>query len=510
MSSHRSRRLLKSLPYVLFLLTVVFFASSRFSLFDFPLDDAWIHRVYSQSLAHGNGFEYNPGQREAGSSSPLWSIVTAPAHWFAFLGTDVVVVLVKLLGIVLSLASIRAVRALGGSVGSTTAGVAAASAFALDPRLAFSALSGMESSLLVALWLWASYALIAERPWPACLLMSLAPTARPETAVVLPFFLLAFVVSAIRNRWTWQRWIPLALLPLPMLLWGLFCRTANGHWFPTTLYMKVRVFRFGIEQFQNVWQSIDFRGPLPSVVALVSIFFTLVFFLLRRRTKGVPLSSLLVLGPTAYIFAVVYSRTFVLDGYYVARWVEPPALVLSAMACMGLALLWEKAQDLFPDISMTTPVSKLAVVFLLVFSLPHFIRSMAEQRYHLIHDSRATHRINVRAGEWVRDHTKPGAVVAVNDAGAIRFFGRRRTLDLIGLNNAEIAFSGDRNAAVAKADWVAIFPSWFAGARFLAWLEPVKVISIPPEEYTISERPAEQSTLVIYRRRTAASKADGQ
>lgn len=499
MPSRPERRLLNNLPYVLFVLIVILFATSRFSLFDFPLDDAWIHRVYSQSFAHGNGFEYNPGQREAGSSSPLWSIVTAPAHWFGFLGTDVVVVWVKLIGVALSLASIRAVREIGGSVGSKTTGLVAASLFALDPRLAFSALSGMESSLLVALWLWAAYALLAKRPWPACLLMSLAPAARPETLVVLPFFLLAFVAAALNNRWTWQRCMPLALLPVPMLLWGLFCRATNGHWFPTTLYMKARVFRFGAEQMRNALQSIDFRGPFPALVALLSILFALAFLLIRRRTKGAPLSALLVFGPAAYILGVVYTRMFILDGYYVARWVEPPALLLSAAACLGLTLSWEKARDLFPGIAATTSVSRAAVAILLVLSLPHFIDSLAEQRFHLIHDSRATHMINVRAGEWVRDHTETDAVVAVNDAGAIRFFGQRRTLDLIGLNNAEIAFSGNRNAAVAEADWVAIFPSWFAGARFLETLEPVKVISIPPEEYTISERPTEQSTLVIYR-----------
>jgi hypothetical protein len=150
-------------------------------------------------------------------------------------------------------------------------------------------------------------------------------------------------------------------------------------------------------------------------------------------------------------------------------------------------------------------VPKLAAIVLLAVSVPHFVRSAVEQRYHLIHDSRATRMINVRAGEWVRDNTEPDAVVAVNDAGAIRFFGQRKTLDLIGLNNAEIAFSGNRAAAVAKADWVAIFPSWFAGSPFMQSLEPVEVISIPPEEYTIAARATEQSTLVIYRRKAGTA-----
>jgi hypothetical protein len=51
-------------------MVIIFFAANPFSLLDFPLDDAWIHRVYSQSFAQGHGFEYNSGQPEAGSTSP--------------------------------------------------------------------------------------------------------------------------------------------------------------------------------------------------------------------------------------------------------------------------------------------------------------------------------------------------------------------------------------------------------------------------------------------------------
>src|SRR4051794_34832739 len=47
----------------------------------FPLDDAWIHLVYARSLAHGDGFAYNPGQLETGFTSPLWVMLLAPLFW---------------------------------------------------------------------------------------------------------------------------------------------------------------------------------------------------------------------------------------------------------------------------------------------------------------------------------------------------------------------------------------------------------------------------------------------
>ena len=56
-----------ALPLVLFLAASAYFlAASAHSRYDFPLDDAWIHRVYSRSFAQGDGFAYNPGEQEGG------------------------------------------------------------------------------------------------------------------------------------------------------------------------------------------------------------------------------------------------------------------------------------------------------------------------------------------------------------------------------------------------------------------------------------------------------------
>src|SRR4051794_21135502 len=38
-----------------------------------PLDDGWIHLQFARNLAHGAGLAYNPGERVAGSTAPLWT-----------------------------------------------------------------------------------------------------------------------------------------------------------------------------------------------------------------------------------------------------------------------------------------------------------------------------------------------------------------------------------------------------------------------------------------------------
>ncbi|MDH3217723.1 MAG: hypothetical protein OEN01_15855, partial [Candidatus Krumholzibacteria bacterium] len=220
------------IPSSIFLVGVGIFASNAFSLFDFPLDDAWIHRVYSRSFAFGQGFQYNEGVQEAGSTSPLWSIVTSPAHWLEPLGTRAVVVVVKIISVLLGLAAIAAILQLAVRITSSrAAGIVAASLVALEPRFLFGALSGMETPLLLLLWLCAFLAVASRKWWLAAIAIGLTPVTRPEAVVVVTLFTFA-MLWVIRREWS-LRQIALVIVPwIPVGLWAMFCRYATGHWMP--------------------------------------------------------------------------------------------------------------------------------------------------------------------------------------------------------------------------------------------------------------------------------------
>src|SRR5687767_11811652 len=60
-----------------------------------PLDDSWIHLQFARSLAGGEGLAYNPGERVAGSTAPLWTALLSlgfllqlpPLVWAKTVGT---------------------------------------------------------------------------------------------------------------------------------------------------------------------------------------------------------------------------------------------------------------------------------------------------------------------------------------------------------------------------------------------------------------------------------------
>src|SRR5262249_28318052 len=134
------------------------------------------------------------------------------------------------------------------------AGYIAAALLALDPRLLFSALSGMENVLVVTLWLCAVRALTARKSWLATAAFALMPLARPECLVILPIAAVGLLVLNRRNI------LPLLVLGAPFALWALFCHRINGHWLPNTYYLKSHGFHLSGAILANAWHIVSGQG----------------------------------------------------------------------------------------------------------------------------------------------------------------------------------------------------------------------------------------------------------
>lgn len=504
------------LPAAVYLLALWGFLGSSYARFGFPLDDAWIHRVYSRSVAFGQGFAYNDGQQESGSTSPLWAFVTAPAQWLEGAGERTVPAAVKLIGVLLGLGTIAAVIRIGARLGgSAPAGFFAAAIFALEPRFLFSSLAGMENILLVAVWVWGCDALLGRRYLAALVWFGLAPVTRPEAIVLLPLCIPALIELTRQRVWgraTIASWvIPVA----PVVLWFLFCKTTTGHFLPNTFYVKAQPFALGFDGIAIAWRSVFLNGLVPWTAWIAGLVAFLAVCLAVGRSRGVRRFLLLTIPPAAYLIAVVGSRTIVFDGYYWTRWLDPACIVLmvpfsagigafaarlfarhDAAAAEGAALGRSRRVDV---------IAGLAAIAVLVTSIPSYRQAYIDRRDHLSSDSRAIEVLNVQAGKWIAEHTPASSVVAVNDAGAIRYFGKRKTIDLEGLNTARIAFGEmSRQQGIAGADWLAIFPGWFQGTPAMtaiaAAFEPRTDFRIPFEEYTICKDPS-QTVIVVFERR---------
>jgi len=508
------------IPVSLFFLASAFFVLNSFSIFDFPLDDAWIHRVYSRSFAFGNGFQYNEGIQEAGQTSPLWAIISSPAHWIERLwGTKAMVAFVKLIGFALGIIIITTVRKMTEVIShSQMLGIVTASLFALEPRLLFSVFSGMENILLIALWVTATYQFIKKKWGISFLLFGLTPVTRPEALIVLPICILALFF--LGEKKFLKRPAAWGGLLLPFLLWSIFCRFTNGHFLPNTFYLKSRPFSLDLKSMEISWKALSQHGFASLFIFLVGIIVFILFVLKWCNFKTKPFLLFVFVTPILYLLGVVGTRQIVLQGYYWTRWIDPASLLLTIPFCIGYSFLLTGIFDFSKIKKGVAPPAQEGVApptrkrffsnivifsaFIgLVLSFSSFFRSFEDRRMHLASDSRAIHLINVSAGKWIKKNTSPESKVGVNDSGAIRYFGDRFTVDLIGLNNSKIAF-GEKNVEIVfkDIDWLAIFPSWFPELRsFISErFVPKKVFSVPLEEFTVCQFPG-QSRKVIFKKK---------
>jgi hypothetical protein len=314
------------------------------------------------------------------------------------------------------------------------------------------------------------------------------------------------------------------LLPLvPQLLWSATCQAINGRPLPNTFYIKAGAFTLANEQLAVGWRGLTQQG-LPSLWAYpLGMLVFVGLCLLRRNRAAWHGGAVILLAPAVYLLGVVSTRTVLLEGYYWTRWLDPAAVVLTGPFCLGFAFLagfapgeavrpTAHAQRNSPgcrpgvtgprQIALRIAAITLAAVFA-VLSFPQFRRTMGDRRSHLATDSRAISIMNVQMGRWLHENTPPDAIVGVHDAGAIRYFGDRKTIDLIGLNCSEIAAKKlSVLDAIEQCDWLAIFPGMYPPAVVEALqtkFDLRHVVQIPPEEYTICR--AQVQTLQIAARR---------
>lgn len=503
----------KAIPAGTFLFAILFFGGiSCFRWFSFPLDDAWIHRVYSHSFAYGHGFQYNQGgAQEAGSTSPLWAIVTSPAHWFDPLGTGVVILIVKLFAIALGLGCVLIIQGIVENLfGSVRAGVLSSVLFSVDPGFLFSVFSGMENPLVLFLWLSGFYLLLNRRLYAAGSFFGLCAVARPEALIVCLFFFLFIIFDTTAS--VKKKTGALFLSVLPFAACVLFCLCTTHHVFPNTFYIKAHPFHWGHTESITAVREIMQQGWAHSPVFFAGIALFFGFLFMCQKWKSILAVSFFIFAPLVYLCAVVGSRDFSLTGYYWRRWVDPPVLIMTAAFCIGFAVAVagcingeRPAEVIRKKINILGNRGRIflsaIIILALVFATSSLVPSFQERRWRLESDSRIIHILNVEPGQWIAQNTPSNAIVGVNDAGAIRYFGKRRTIDLMGLNNSDITFGRkNRKQEISESSWLAVYPSWFSNFNLASEFRERMAYHIPFQEYTICDCPS-QTTIVIFEKK---------
>lgn len=457
---------------------------------DFCLDDAWIHLAYAKSLRLGDGFSYNPGDWETGSSSPLWVALLA-----LFPVEHAPLVIAKGLGIVWhavgaatasSLAGVLARRWNLDAAAARGAAIVAGLLVALQPTLLQAAVSGMEVSLTSALLLVAARLAWADRAraWLALLVGACAVWARPEALFFLGILCVGSLCVAPRNR-------AAALLLTGAVLalggWVVYCLAVSGHAWPNTRYVKAT----GGDLSSLGYLAAQVLPWQPWLAGLGGV--VLVGAGSLRAVRGRQWSSLILMGAwLGTLIATALSRR--LDPevfFYLSRYFDIVAGVPAVVVALGFA-----CSRVGLRLTMLAPV---AVVTALQVTQLHARVRAQEEDIRLLHSQPA--RLIARA-------LPAESVVIVEGAGASRFFTprRMRMVDMLGLNDRVLAHAHDDYARACallrRRPTHVLVPDRYVGSMAsLFGLRALEVFSDPRNTQTAAFAPRRVVLAEITRQR---------
>jgi hypothetical protein len=478
----------------------------------FPLDDSFIHLQFARNLATGHGLSYNPGQFVTGSTAPLWTALLA----LLFLLPGNIVLWVKVLGVALYLAGIDATRRLADELGLSPglATLAAVLTLATGP-LVWSALSGMEIPLFVLLSLWGTILHLRERARPerpplALPVLALSILARPEGGVVVLVALFDRLLVVRRPvddpagplALARPRLRPLAvgsgLAALGIAGSLLFYRLAGGSFLPTTFAVKGN----GLQRY------------LPDLQYLYVVFGIL--------WKAQPWMLLLAFGGIVRLIANLGTPRD--RGLLPALWTLSLPLGYSLMSPLGRGLIAGNfGRYYFPLFPFVVLLGLLGLESA-VRALPNLQRGQLENREHggahlpwglllsvvllwptvsgLIEGAgRYVQNVanvddgDVRAALWLRPRLPAGALLAVNDIGALKYLLPNPVVDLVGISSPDLrrevaddlAHGRARSweeamlAALARRrpDYLVVFPTWFPAVSHLPGFRALQIFDVP-------------------------------
>jgi hypothetical protein len=496
--------------------TWIYFLSNRApgtdaALRGYPLDDAWIHMVYARSLIEEGGFHYNQGVPEAGMTSPLWVVLLAGIHALAG-GAPVdqvvprIVLGAKLLALAFGVAGVMVLYRLARALGEgPLIAFAAAALLALDPSQTFSRAAGMEVPLFVFLILFALLSAVRGRLVATGVAAGLSVVARPEGIVLFPILVLVSLRSELRTKPGYPLRLAAGILiaMLPMAAYALHCLHATGHPLPNTFYAKFAarnpiapgLLTFGWRHY--VHSNLPyFTLEAGTLLALLGAFRWF------RRLGPLGLAPL-ACGVLLFVAAMASRRIAPGHYYYWERWMIPafPFLLLAIAGGIG------ELRQGFPSVKAAGMrrvrpagtvwnVIAAAAVVLLVWRLPSALDERAKA---FAWNSQNIEEMNVVLGRWVAANLPRDAVIGVNDAGAIRYFGMRNTVDLWGLNEHRILGGGWRNVLrimqSQRVDTIIVFPYWIDS--FKQYLQFQRIHEVRAPRYTICDAP--QNVMLVGR-----------
>ena len=413
--------------------------------FGFPLDDPWIHLQFARNLHDYGAFSYYKDQMvTSGSTSPLYTFILSAGF---FVTNNEMILSYVLVIFFLAIATFVAYKLASAFFDrDLILSVAAALLVIISDRLQWAALSGMETTLFIALLLIALYFYHTKKAIPLGITSGLLLWARPEAIILYAVFAIDIFYQAtiVKHPQKKKRgdappkydftWIKKAL-PYTIVIaaaYVAFNMLLSGSIFPNTYAAKLKYYSGPAQDFPSQVLSFLIDGDMYvlAALALVSIL-AIIRDLIRRK----PNTLLVQLLWSVFLFAAYWYDLPKL--YQNGRYLMPliPFYVILSLDGLRIVVRWLKGRIRFMTKPRVTEAFAALLILIVVFQAVK--TTLADEKPYI----ESCHYIadrQVATALWIRDHLPENAVVATHDIGAIGFYSNRRIVDMVGLVSPEM------------------------------------------------------------------------
>ncbi|MGH9889106.1 MAG: hypothetical protein ACREBE_26470, partial [bacterium] len=311
--------------------------------------DAEIHLVYGRSAASGHFFEFNPGEKSPGVTSPGYMLMLVPL--FQLFPEGIVPVAVKILNVLFWYGSIGLVALLMRQLTSDRRLLMLAAVIAgLLPGSAYNATIGMESGvfgfavlLTVVLavrlrWFDAAATTTELSDVTIGVLLGCGCWLRPEGFVIAALFYLVLVwhMVSVHARWSRILWrAVVSAIPLAALAGGVFWfhHQQTGYWLPASGRARVLAGHLESWKIGPIFVSWKPLRLLALYLPLSSCWLLGCWWIARKRLVSAQPPVLLLAAGVSLLFFALYST--VLGSAHLGRYlifVMPFVVVIAVLA----------------------------------------------------------------------------------------------------------------------------------------------------------------------------------
>lgn len=481
-----------------------------------PIDDAYIYFNYARHMAGGAPYEYNPGDGvSTGATSLLWTPLLALGYAVGFRGELIVLWAFLLSAICLLGYGVLLYRVGQRLLGSRLLGTLLAVAIVLEGRVLWGFWSGMEIGLYMLLQVATLYGLWRYQEsrqrhtlWLLGLSLVGLTLVRPEGQFLALMVVAVFVAWRVlagrsaeppepwRRALTRPEWLcaalPLVAIGVTYLL--IYLTTGdisqNGMRTKSHLYAPDANPWEVLEASYKFYRDMIFRHfPWFFEVSLRHVLDLFLFFGFlygigretRRRRPG----PCWVMG--LWFFVGLGIQSLVLNAAY-----HHGRYQMNYTFVFWLVLVWG-GQEVLRLLRIQRWMRQFVLGGALALLLVMMVGTIVRYRPIYGKDVKTIQNQHVAMGRYVAAHVPAGAAVALNDAGAIAYYGNRYVYDLFGLTtNVAARWKWLGEACIfeqvqhlsptghpRRPDYFAIYDKWYPKLTGSGMLEELASFTAP-------------------------------